>query len=75
MLTILFSTCTRLLPRLNFNRAFNSPSHHNHTSGYHRVGANGNVVAGRGRPTTTAAASAEDEENRLIDQLDEEWDD
>jgi hypothetical protein len=37
------------------------------------AGANGNVVSagviGRGRPTTA------DDENRLIDQLEEEWDD
>lgn len=58
MVTILFSSCARRMP--SFNRAFNS-------GGYHRVG-NSPSTAGRGRGRTP------DDENRLIDQLDEEWD-
>ncbi|KAL9619307.1 MAG: hypothetical protein Q9160_006072 [Pyrenula sp. 1 TL-2023] len=58
MITILFSSCTRHMP--SFNRAFNS-------GGYHRVGT-GPSSGGRERGRTP------DDENRLIDQLDEEWD-
>ena len=59
MLIILFSTCTQRMPSLN--RLFGGGG----GGGYQRVGAD-DRGPGRGR--------TEDQENRLIDELDEEWD-
>lgn len=65
MFTILFSSCTGCMPSLG--RLFGGKH-----GGYHRVGtdyrANGSV--GRGGP----GARTPEDENRLIDSLDEEWD-
>ena len=64
MFVILFSSCTQRLPSLN--RLFNKSG----GAGYHRVGADDRRGSGGGGRGRTA-----DDENRLIDQLDEEWDD
>jgi len=62
MFVILFSSCLSRMPSLD--RLFNKSS-----GGYVRVGADdrrGGRNGGRGRTP--------DDENRLIDELDEEWD-
>jgi len=60
MFIILFSSCISRMPSLD--RLFNKSS-----GGYARVGAD-DRRGGPGRGRTS------DEENRLIDELDEEWD-
>lgn len=62
MFIILFSSCTSRVPSLN--RLFNK-------SGYMRLGADDR----RGGHNGSARGRTPDDENRLIDQLDEEWDD
>lgn len=78
ILTILFSTCTRHLRLPSFSRAFNTTSS-SRRGGYGniRVGDDGRRrgVIGRTDGGTTVEDPMENEENRLIDQLDEEWDD
>ena len=59
MFVILFSSCTRKVP--NVTQLFAG------RRGYHRVGTDDH---GPGGPRRTP-----DDENRLIDQLDEEWED
>lgn len=60
MFVILFSSCTQRMPGLTQLFAGRR--------GYHRVGANE-------ARATDARSRDPDDENRLIDQLDEEWED
>jgi hypothetical protein len=62
MFIILFSSCASRVPSLN--RLFNKGS-------YVRVGTDDR----RGGYHGSARGRTPDDENRLIDQLDEEWDD
>ena len=74
------SSSNSFLP--SFNRAFNNQTR---SGGYHRVGENGGQQPGgnvaRGIDSGTIGSgrgqgrTLEEDENRLIDQLDEEWDD
>jgi hypothetical protein len=60
MFIILFSTCTQRMPG-RLTELFAG------RRGYHRVGTDEAGASQRGRTP--------DDENRLIDQLDEEWED
>lgn len=60
MFVILFSSCTQRMPN-RVTELFAG------RRGYHRVGTNENGGSGRDRTP--------EDENRLIDQLDEEWED
>lgn len=66
MVVIVGASCARCVPGRG-RRGFGLGS----SGGYNRVSANGNGSLARG----SRGRSGSDDENRLIDQLDEEWDD
>ena len=68
MTIIALSSCGRCIP--GFSRAFGGRK-----GGYNRVNAYEENAFGNGTPTRRTQRGGEEDENRLIDQLDEQWDD
>jgi len=65
---IMTSSCLRLIPGLGKRRGYNRVGEEGSDAGY------GGGMA-RGRGSGGGGFGARDDENRLIDQLDEEWED